>query len=438
MILFGSLCTLISKVDAQDWLQFRGPSGDGRVADGIELPLTWDSVFSGPVWSTIIPGHGWSSPIVVGNRIWLTSSEQIAMSDTKIQERLSKYPFDQDEFQAHASVQLFAIELDADSGEILRRVDLFAIDSPPPIHATNSYASPTSASDGTHVYCHFGSLGTACIDAKNGNVLWKRSVKVDELTGGGGSPVLWKNLLCFSCDGTDEQFVIAMDKYSGSTKWKTPRPQLDNEEGSRKRAFSTPVVVQYDGRDQLISAGAHWLVSYDPATGQEWWRAKIGSGHAVVPKPVFDNGIVYACTGYPRPELVAVKVDGMGDVTNSHIVWRNGRQIPEISSPALVGNELYVVSGMGIVSCIDARKGETVWIHRVGNNFASSPILTKDRIYFTSKEGVTTVIAPGLEYKELAKNELFGQTQASASVYKQQILIRTESTLYSLGANNSH
>jgi outer membrane protein assembly factor BamB len=367
---------------------------------------------------------------VIDDRIWLTSSERVAISDDEAKKALSKYPYDRDDFQAHAAVQLFLIELDTTQGRILRRIDLFKVDRPPPIHASNSYASPTPVSDGEHIYCHFGALGTACVSIADAKVVWKRTITIEEITGGGGSPALANGTLCIACDGANEQFVIGLNKLTGETSWQTARPPIPTDDPSRKRAFSTPLVVNYQGRTQLISVGAQWLVSYDPSNGKEWWRAKIGTGHACVPMPVYSDGVVYACTGYPKAQLVAVRVDGSGDVTPSHVLWTINRQVPEITSPLLVNQELYFVSSMGVLSCVDCKTGDSIWQHRLPGNFAASPLFADGRIYITSKEGVTTVLQAGRQFTEIAKNELFGPTLASLAVFEHKLLIRTDPILH--------
>lgn len=430
--LFGALLAVLSNgVQADDWYQFRGPSGDGHIADK-NVPTTWGGFFEKPVWKTVVPGRGWSSPIVVANRIWLTSSEQLALSDEVVEQKLASRPFGSTDFQAHASVALFAIELNADTGEILRRIDLFSVGNPPPIHSMNSYASPTPITDGLRVYCHFGSLGTACIDIQSGKVLWRREFKIEEITGGGASPVLWDNHLFVPFDGSDEQYLVALDKMTGQTKWKSARPPIEASNDSHRRAFSTPLLVESDGRTQLISAAAQWLVSYNPEDGREWWRAKVGDGHALVPRPVFQNGSIFVCTGYSKPQMVAIKVNGSGDVTESAILWRSSRQVPEIASPIIVGREIYFVSALGVATCLDIETGALVWQHRMGGTHASSPSFSDGRIYFTSQEGITTVIRPGPVYSEIAKNELFGETLASLAVYQGMFLLRTDPNLYCL------
>ncbi|WP_254512155.1 PQQ-binding-like beta-propeller repeat protein [Anatilimnocola floriformis] len=425
-------CCLVAVAD--DWLQFRGPCGNGcGPATAKNLPLNWGGGFDAPAWQTDIPGKGWSSPIVVGDRIWLTTAEQLALSDARRAAKLAANPILTPDFQTHASVSFYALEIDAESGKLLRNIELLSTEDPPPIHAQNSYASPTPACDGERLYCHFGSLGTAALDLKSGNVLWTKVLKVDEITGPGGSPVLYKNLVIIACDGTDLQYVIALDKRTGQEVWRTPRPKITVADNKLKRAFSTPLLITFAGREQLISPGAQWVCSYDPATGKELWRANMGEGtHAIVPRPVYQDGLVYVCTGYMKPELWAIKVDGEGDVTDSHLEWSTQSQIPELSSPLVAGGEIYFVSSKGVATCLDAKTGDEIWRHRLGGNFASSPLLADDKLYFVSMEGVTHVLRPGRKFESLATNQLFGQVQASPAMYGNALLIRTQSQLVCL------
>jgi outer membrane protein assembly factor BamB len=413
----------------EDWWQFRGPNA-GHVAES-KVPTQWGSSFQEPVWKTAIPGKGWSSPIVVGDRIWLTSAEEVAIGSKEAADKLATLQFGSRDIVVDAAVTLFALELNAETGEILRRIDLFEKKDPPPLHSMNSYASPTPATNGKRVICHFGSLGTACIDIASGTVLWKRELTLQELTGGGASPVLSEGNLFLACDGADQQYVIAIDEQTGETKWKVSRPAITAVDDSQRRAFTTPLVVSSNGRRQLISLAAQWLVSYNPDDGSEWWRAKVGSGYSLVPTPVFDRDRVFVCTGFSKPEMVAVSTTGSGDVTDTGILWRYSRQVPEISSPVVVGDEVYIVSD-GIATCLDTATGAQIWQHRIGGKFASSLVASEGRIYMTSSGGVTTVIKPGREYVELATNELFGETFASLSVYKESFLLRTNPILYRL------
>lgn len=415
----------------EDWYQFRGPNGNGHSAE-VGLPTVWDSFFERPRWKATLPGQGWSSPIVVGNRIWLTASELVAFTKEEAEEKIANLPYDIKDFKTHASVSLFAIEIDADTGAILRRISLFECAAPPPIHSWNSYASPTPVTDGKCVFCHFGSLGTACIEIESGSVLWRREFKVEEITGGASSPVLWRDFLCLACDGADEQYVVAVDKRTGKTVWRADRPTLDGVDPLFRRAFSTPIVIDSNGRVQLISMSAQWLVSLNPYDGQEWWRAKVGNGYSTIPRPLFHGDNVFVCTGYGKPEMVAVNIHGHGDVTNSHIVWRSKSQVPEISSPILVGDQIYFVSLSGVATSVDVATGQKIWQTRLGGSYAASPTVADGHLYFTSREGVTTVIRPSRELEVVAKNELFGESYASLAVYRNHFLLRTAPVLFCL------
>ncbi len=438
---FRIACCLVlgvsSHVNAEDWWQFRGPR-NGQVAEQ-NVPTNWGGATDNKIWSTMIPGRGWSSPIVIGDRIWLTSAEELAIESSKATERLAALPFGSKDIVVDAAVTLFAIEVNAETGEILRRIDLFECKDPQPIHAMNSYATPTPVTDGELVICHFGAQGTACIEIGSGKILWKRELFVDELTGGGASPILWGNLLFLACDGADQQYITALDKRTGDVQWKTARPPITVIDDSHRRAFSTPIIVESGGHTQLISLAAQWLVSYNPADGSEWWRAKVGNGYSLVPTPVFDRDRVFVCTGFTTPEMVAVSTTGSGDVSESAILWRHSRQVPDVSSPIIVGNEIYFGSALGIITCLDTATGTMHWQHRAGGKFAASPICAGDRIYMTSSGGITTVLKAGRNYVELATNEAIGETFASIGVYQQSLLLRTNPFLIRIGqaANNS-
>ena len=257
---------------AGDWPQFRGPRGDGY-SEANNLPTTWGGLFEPPAWQTDIPGSGWSSPIVIGDRIWLTAAELTVLSDEAQTLKLAENPYGQvEEFQAYANVSLLAIELDVTSGKILRRLQLFTCEDPAPVHLTNTYASPTPVTDGQHLYCHFGSLGTAAVSLASGQIVWRDRFAVQDITGPGSSPVLCGERLILACDGADEQFLVALDKHTGIVAWRTPRPKSDAVEGKLRRAFSTPLVIHDGRRTQIIAPAAQWVVAYDPDSGQELWH----------------------------------------------------------------------------------------------------------------------------------------------------------------------
>lgn len=379
----------------QDWPQFRGPTGQG-VSEEKGLPLTWSET-KNVRWKVAIPGRGWSSPVVQGERIWLTTATEEGKS-------------------------LRAIAVDLSTGAIVQNVEVFRLKSARLANSKNSFASPTPVVEGDRVYLHFGAFGTACI-TQSGEIVWKTRLEYDNgQHGTGGSPVIYEDLLIVSCDGNDVQFVVALDKTTGKVRWKKTR------EGYQ--AYSTPLVVSLPGGDQVISPGAFRAIAYEPRTGKEIWQVKYGEGFSNVPRPVYGHGLVFICTGFQQASLLAIKPDGHGDITKSKIEWRLDRGVPFTPSPLLVGNELYMVSDNGIATCVDAKTGQELWRARLGGNHSASPIYADGKIYFLSEEGESVVIAPGRELKHLATNQLDGPTLASMAVSSGSLFIRSQTHLY--------
>ena len=383
------------QLPAADWPEFRGPSGQGY-SDDKGAPLSW-SESENIVWKTPLPGSGWSSPVIAGNEVWLTVSKDRGRS-------------------------LRAISLDAETGQVRHDVEVFGFESPPAIHEKNSYASPTPIIEGGRVYVHFGMLGTAAL-TRAGKLLWKnQQLRYQHGHGPGGSPALAGDLLIVNCDGTDVQYVAALDKNTGAIRWKTDRP-------SARMAFSTPLVIDSGESRQVVSIGGDRAVSYDLETGEELWWIRF-HGFSAVPRPLFGHGLVYLTTGFYNPELFAVRPDGHGDVTSSHVAWQSGRGVPLTPSPLLVGDELYFVSDRGIATCLDAKTGRQHWQARFRGPFSASPVYADGRIYFSNESGMTTVIEAGQEFKKLVENQLGTKTLASIAVSGAAIFLRTESNLY--------
>jgi outer membrane protein assembly factor BamB len=350
-------------------------------------------------WKVAIPGRGWSSPAIQGDRIWLTTATEEGKS-------------------------LRAISVDRNTGAILQNVEVFRLKSLGNLNSKNSQASPTPVLEGDRVYLHFGAFGTACLN-QSGAVVWKTRLDYDNgQHGPGGSPVIYDDLLILSCDGQDTQYVVALDKLTGKVRWKKFR------EGYQ--AYTTPLVVRLPTGDQVISPGAFRAVSYEPRTGKELWQVRYGDGFSNVPRPVYGDGLVYICTGFQQPSLLAVRLDGRGDITKSHIKWTLKRGVSLTPSPLLVGDELYMVSDNGVASCIDAKTGAIHWQVRLGGNHSASPIYADGRIYFLSEEGESVVIAPGKEFKELARNQLDGPALASMAVSGGSLFVRSQTHLYRL------
>lgn len=392
---------------AEDWPEFRGPTGQGlSAAKG--LPLEWDPT-KNVAWKQDIPGAGWSSPIVWQDRVYLTTAVPMPNKD--------------DEDQS-----LRALCLDAQTGRILWDHEVFRQDAAtaPGIHNKNSHASPTSLTDGQRLYVHFGHQGTAALDF-DGKILWtNRMLKYRPVHGNGGSPVLVDDLLVFSEDGSNQQLVVALDRATGQLRWKTPR----KTESFKKFAFSTPLVITVNGKQQIISPGAGLVGAYDPATGQEIWRVRYGEGYSVVPRPVFGHGLVFLSSGYDSAQLLAIRTDGQGDVTDTHVAWTLKRGAPHSPSPLLVGDELYIVSDLGIATCLDARTGREHWRERLGGEYSASPLYADGRIYFQSEKGAAVVVKPGQEFAVLAKNDLGERSLASYAVADGALFIRTDKHLF--------
>ena len=396
-IIIGAMLLLSVLAPAENWTEFRGPTGQGHSRER-GLPLTWSET-ENVAWKVPIPGRGWSSPVMVDDQIWLTT----AMDDGR---------------------SLRALCLNRDTGRVVHNVEVFQLTDPGAVHQKNSHASPTPILEGDRVYLHFGSHGTACI-TRSGQIVWKtQELKYYHRHGPGGSPVVYGDLLIVSCDGYDIQFVVALDKHTGKIRWKSPRKGY--------QAYTTPLTIQVNGKDQLISPGAHRAVAYEPLTGKEIWSVRYGDGYSNVPRPVFGHGLVFICSGFEQAELLAVRPDGQGDVTDSHVAWKLKRAVPLTPSPLLVGEELYLVSDNGIASCLDAKTGKTHWQQRLGGNHSASPIFAEGRIYFLNEEGESVVIEPGKEFKKLATNRLDGQTLASMAVSGKAIFIRSSDHLYRL------
>jgi outer membrane protein assembly factor BamB len=393
---------------SQEWPQFRGPTGQGH-AEAKGLPLQWSET-QNVRWKVPVAGVGWSSPVVSNGRVWLTTSVEVPKSPRE-----------------RGGLSLRALAFDIATGKAVVDVEVFRLTRLRDLNPKNSFASATPIVDGDRVYVHFGADGTAAISA-TGDVLWTARFPYESQHGGGGSPVLYKDLLIFNCDGnSDDAFVVALDTRTGKERWRRDRRKPSDQ------AYTTPLVITVEGRDQLISVGAYRAGAYDPATGREIWRVSYADGFSNVPRPVFGNGLVFIATGFQQPTLIAVRPGGEGDVTRTHVAWTLTRGAPFTPSPILVGDLLYVVSDTGILTLVDAASGRVRYQQRLGGNYSASPVLADGRIYFLSEEGVATVIAPGAAFNRLAVNRLDGSTLASMAMSDGAIYIRSHTHLYRLG-----
>jgi outer membrane protein assembly factor BamB len=402
----ATLLTLLASASfltaADNWPEHRG--SDNGKSDARGLPITWSET-ENIRWKTPIHDKGWSSPVVWGDQIWLTTA-----------------PAD--------GTELYALCIDRKSGKILRDQKIYEIKEPEFCHPFNSYASPTPAIEEGRVYIHFGTYGTCCLDTKNGKKLWeRRDLHCNHFRGPGASPIVYGDLLFLTFDGFDVQFVIALNKKTGETVWKKDRDigRLV-ENGDMKKAYATPRVIDIAGKPLLIVPGAAATMAYEPKTGEEVWRVIHGGMNASA-KPLYGFERLFLTSGDQGLQLVAVRPEGKGDIT-ANIDWKQNKGVPSRSSMLLIDDLLYMVSNLGIAACVEAKTGKPVWQQRVGKAYCASPVYAEGHIYLADQEGEFHVLAAGREAKVLAVNKLSAGCMASPAIVGKSLIIRTKMHLY--------
>ncbi len=399
--LAGSLAT-----GAEYWDQFRGAQGNGDAANA-KLPIEW-SESKNVAWKTAIDGKAWSSPVVWGNEIWLSN----ATTDGK---------------------RLSAVCIDGGSGKIVQDITVFEIAEPMYCIDYNSYASPTPVVAEGRLWVHYGSAGTACVDTTTGKILWSRQdFPCDHHRGPGSSPIVFRDLVFLNFDGIDVQYVVALNKNTGETVWKKDRSiNYGTDNGDFKKAYSTPTIIEHQGRWQLINPGSVGTESYNPLTGEVLWTVYHGGFNAAA-RPLYSHGkVVISLQGGLC--LLAVRPDGSGDVTKTHIVWDTKQSTPTRPSQLVLGDHLYMVNDKGIISCLDLETGIATWTERVGSPHSASPIAADGRVYTVAEDGKMRVVAADpKEFRLLAENQLDEGCMASPAVIDNDLLIRTKTHLYRL------
>lgn len=398
-----------------NWTHFRGSNLDAISSDSL-VPVTWNDT-TNVIWKTAIRGKGWSSPVVFGNQVWLTT----ATPDGK---------------------EMSAIAVDFTTGNLLHDILLFKQDSIYRKHSINTYATPTPCIEEGFVYLNFGSSGTAGISTGNGKVIWKRNdLKVEHVQGTGASPIIYKDWLIVHYEGTDQQFIVALNKMTGETIWRTDRPRecYDPLLPIGKKAYITPIVIHVGGRDLLISNGSAACIAYEVLTGKEVWRVVQGEDSTIA-MPVFENGVLFFYTSFVTPstgekyvELMAVDPSGMGDVTGSKVLWRYKAPIIQLLTPLVKDGIIYTVDTRNTLLAIDAKTGTEIYSQKLKNKYHSSPVYAGGRVYFTSVKGETTVVKAGSTLEILGENSLKGEVYATPAIVRNSILFRNETTLYRIG-----
>lgn len=400
------LLYVLCALTAGSWPQFRGPNSDGH-AEGPATPLEWSDT-KNVAWRTPIEGLGWSSASVVEDRVFLTTA-----------------------VPQGEGLSLRALALDVKTGKVVWDREVWAVGKSPAIHAKNSHASPTPIVHDGAVYVHFGALGMARLSAADGAIQWTNNELIySPLHGSGGSPVLHDGKLVVACDGSKNPFVAAVDAATGKIAWKQPR----SVEARISHSFVTSTVAVVDGQAQVFSPGPDHLAVYDLKDGTELYRVR-APGWSVVPQPAIGHGLVFYNHDYDNPELMAVKLGGRGDVTESHVAWRIDRGAPSTPSPLLVGDELYFVSDQGIASCVAAKTGDVHWSERLGGNFSASPLLANGRVLFLNEDGLATWVKAGTQYEVLGTNEVSGRTFATPAFCDGAMYLRTDAAVYRIAAS---
>jgi outer membrane protein assembly factor BamB len=396
---------------AENWPDFRGPTRDG-IASGTTLPLKW-SESNNIRWKTKLPGLAWSSPVVWGSQIWVTNA-----------------PVE--------GKKLSAICLDLKSGRVVREVLLFNVEKHARWYSNdiNSHASPSPVIGKGRVYCSFGTYGTACVDTTSGKVLWRRNdINIIHFEGPGSSPVLFEDLLILTMDGIDKQFLIALDAETGRTKWRTPRSRdFTGMIKPLRKAYTTPLLLGKGAETILVSVGAQAAYGYIARTGKEQWRVDF-RGWSNSSRPFSDGKQVFINTGYMKPQLWAVRLGGNEVTQADRVQWKRTSAVPSMSSPVLMDGLIYMVTERGIASCVDASNGKFVWRERIGGKIYASALAAAGCVYFFDRDGKTTVVKQGREFKILATNKLEAGGMASVAVSGKALILRTESHLYRIEEN---
>lgn len=406
LILLLLLPTVTSLSAAESWWQFRGPHGNGHHRS-TEPPLKWNES-TNVTWKTEIHDRGWSSPVILDDQIWLTTATR----------------------DGH---QLYAVCVDRISGRIVHDLHIFDVHDPMRITDENTYATPTPVVSDGRVFVHYGTYGTACLDTSSGNVLWtRRDLNCDHEAGAGpaSSPTLINDQLVVHVDGRDVQYIIALDPETGETLWKTPRSiDFTGIPVHHRKAFCMPFTVPRGAGTQIVSPGGRAVYGYT-MDGKELWRIQ-HRGFSVAPRPVFGHGLVFAVIDRDHPELWAIRPDGTGDVTDTHVAWKETKSMPQRCSPLLIDDLLYVVNRKGIATCLDATTGSKVWKKRLKGAYSASPVYAGGHIYLFNEDATATVIRPGREPDIVSTNRLPPQILcASPAIDGNALIIRTESSLY--------
>ena len=399
----------------ENWTHFRGNKLNG-ISDTKHAPLFWsdsENIF----WKKETAGKGWSSPVVFANQVWLTSASP-------------------------DGTEMYGICIDFKSGREVYNISLFKPETVQSKHKINTHATPTPCIEKDFVYLHFGTYGTACIRTTDGSIVWKRTdLNCEHVQGPGSSPILYKDLLILHIEGSDVQYIIALDKHTGNTVWRTDRPAecYDKLSPIGKKAYITPIIINTGSRDLLISNGSAACIAYDPETGEEVWRVVQGEDSTIA-MPFSEDNIVFFYTSFvTQPdggqycELLAVDPDGTGDITDTNIIWRVKSPVLQLLTPVIKDGFIYTIDTENNLLCLDSETGTTVYSKHLTSRYNASPIYAAGNIYFNSIRGETLIIHEGRNLETVGNNKLSGEVFATPAILRNSILIRTNNFLYRIG-----
>ncbi len=423
LVLLTNSYVMLAQEGENHWPQFRGENGDGSTT--AELPVQW--TIENYKWSVELPGKGWSSPVYVDGKAWMTSAFEKKATAEQIAEKLADVEFAQIKTAA-ASVEFHALCVDLETGSLLHDINLGKSDDPQPINPMNSYASPTPVIADGKVVCHFGAHGTWCLDATTGAKLWETKFLIDHSVGPGSSPIVVDSQVIFVCDGLDKQYIAAVDLKSGKETWRTSRPPIKANNGEFRKAYCTPIVGEIGGEKQVIVTGADWICGYAPNDGQEIWRLNYGRGYSVTGMPVMIGDLLVFVTGYDLNQIVACVPEGKGQLDSSVIKWTT-RSAPTMASIVVRDGIIYSANDRGILSAINPEDGSVIKRTRTIGNLSSSPLLANGNLYIANRDGIMVVVSCDENLEKLHEYNFESPVLASPSPVGNDLLVRTQKGL---------
>jgi outer membrane protein assembly factor BamB len=424
---------------AGDWPQWRGPSGNG-VSGDTGLPVHW-SAAEHVAWKVALAGLGASSPIVVGDKVFVTSQKGAIPPGQGVYPQLARD--DRDLASLENPIGGRNLKADDSGSEVFLIVEAFrrsdgkrlweyrtrAEGKLPHLHEKHNLATPTPVTDGELIFAWFGNGQLFALDM-NGQLAWRRHLGIeyspfDAAWGHGGSPILYKEILILLCDHATKSYLLALDKRTGKERWKVDR-------GKGRVSHSTPLVVGGPAGDELIVNSSERIDAYNPGNGEFLWHTG-EQRQTPIPSPVFHEGVIYLSRGYRNSDFFAIRAGGRGAIPMSQVLWRAPSGASYVPSILYYDGLIYVTNEVGIVMCADAKTGGPVWRQRLGGIFFASPVAADGKVYMASETGETFVVRAGREGKLLAKNDIGERMLASPAISGGRLFLRSDGSLFCIG-----